>query len=581
METKRINYLREMAFILFSQKKVIVRTSLLFFLCFVAYAVFSPDIYRASGSFLVRGKKVDDAPDKLESVQLRSSPVTDQDLFSEVELLMSDEVMRATIVKMLNENTWPLKPGSEKQEDPDAQMRSWISILKGGLKTEPIPKSNIIKVQLEWKDPGQAKLLLHNVMQHYLRGRELIYNPPGEGQFFSDQVENSSQGIKDSNKSLLALYTNSHSPDPIKEIENNLQLRQGLELKIYDLQSKILNLQMVVKQIDEVLASPDVQLFSFIVNPGIQLLSAKLQDLLLERSKIRKNYQPDSSAVLVIERHVQDAYLILKQEVISYRKDLVHQLTGDEEESALLSKQIKDINVRNSELKQVDLEAQALIRESGLQEFTYKTFYQRREEVRLRGGGKDSKEASQVMSHVVVMSQAQAMMTPVKPKRVLVVVIGFFLSVLLGFLTGMVVHGFDHTFKQQSDVEGSLKLPIIFSISDLHVGTVSAKPQRPTMKTTNNGMGKIGVGSAIATLVVVALLWIWAWSTTGATASPQKMSGVLPSAQFQSRGGSSNVLEEVSTHGLKVESSLVSLKNSEMRMAIQTVLSETLDPSGK
>jgi len=95
--TKTENYIREFYEIFFAQKKLILWVTLIFFLIAVLIAFFWPPVYSATGSILMKGKKIQKSPESLSQAYEDFYPVTKEDLVSEEHMLVSFEVAKRTV----------------------------------------------------------------------------------------------------------------------------------------------------------------------------------------------------------------------------------------------------------------------------------------------------------------------------------------------------------------------------------------------------------------------------------------------------------------------------------------------------
>lgn len=464
MPDKHVNYLQEISFIIFSQKKVFLAVASTIFLAFLAYAVLAPPVYMAQGSFFLKGKKVERSPDQMESVVLRPERTSTEDLYSEVEMLASEDVLRATVLYLARKSLLSISlTGS--QEEREQTVLKWISSIRGSLQTEVVPKSNVIQVKFFWPAPVDAQNILEAVMMKYLEYRENLLNPAEKGVFFSERVDEYLKGLKASKAAMIKLYKDNAAFDPLKEIENNLLVRQTWLQRLQEVQTRFQENEKALARMDKALSSGDLQLFTFVKNPSIELLGTSLQKLLDEKATISKTFQEDSVPVKVVNEHVRTAFDLLKREVQLQRDELSDKLVTDEEQIKQLQEKIQDIDARNGTLRRVEIETQEIQRENELISISYKTFYQRREETSI--GKNLNPEQVSINSYVVVLSKAKASMSPVQPRRIFVTVFGLFVSLLLGFLSGLANNYLDRTFKRQSDVSAFLGLPLIFSMSDV------------------------------------------------------------------------------------------------------------------
>ena len=80
---KTENYLRELYFIFFRQKTLIIWTAGIIFTLALLISFFWPATYAAEGHVLVRGKKVEKSPEVIEQEYNRAERVSKEDLVSE------------------------------------------------------------------------------------------------------------------------------------------------------------------------------------------------------------------------------------------------------------------------------------------------------------------------------------------------------------------------------------------------------------------------------------------------------------------------------------------------------------------
>lgn len=510
MQTRTVDYLQEIAFVIFSQKKTFIVVSSCIFLAFLFYAITAPPVYMAQGSFFLKGKKVERSPDQMENMVLRSEATTQADLYSEVEMLVSDDVLREITLALAQQSLLGVQiTGS--QEEREKTVHKWISRIRGALLTEVVPKSNVIQVQVFWADPNDAKTLLETVMSQYLLYRDKLLNPAAKGVFFANRVDDYSNDLKNSKEAMIKLFKENGASDPMKEIELNLISRQTWQQRLQEAQVRFQENQKVLARLDSALDSNEVQLFSIVRNPTIELLSAGLLTLLTEQATVRKTFQPESVEVKVVDEHVQTAFNNLKREVLLYRDEVVDKIKTDEMQIAQLTEKINDLNQRNILLRTVDIENQQLLRENELISVSYKTFHQRKEEASLsKNLGPDT---ASINSYVVVLSKAKAQMDPVKPRRFFIVILGLFAALLLGFVSCLFNNYFDHTFKRQGDVETLLNLPLIFSISAVQSG--QGKKSKPPFKKPAPAPTMKPTTAALAVILLLLSLAGGAWSKSG------------------------------------------------------------------
>lgn len=445
------NYIREFYFILFAQRKIILWTTILFFIAAVLVSFLWPPVYSASGSVLAKAKKVEKDPEAIENVELRPFPLSKEDLSSEVQILTSPDVIERTIKTLQEKNLYK----------KDVALADEVYEIQGRLKTEIIPASNVIEVTYFSKDPQKAVSTLDALMNQYVAFRMQIYNPSEAELFYSDQTDKFRTDIENSEKQMMDLSGTSRIVDPLKEIEKNLVLKKDLEQQFHILRSELIEKEHSIRHLENALKERHVQQFSYLDNKPINDLSFKLQELLVERGRLLRAYSEKSDKIKLIDRQIDDTHALLKSEVNSIKGNVVKELQIIKGKIGDLQERIGEMNAQNVRLQKQMIENQRIARDIKLQEFSYETFAKRREEARINNSA-----ASTTLANVSIMSRAFPSDGPVFPKKSMVIPLGILIGFITGCSFGFLREFFDHTFKKPSDVFNYAGLPVIFSIPE-------------------------------------------------------------------------------------------------------------------
>ncbi|MBF0624157.1 MAG: hypothetical protein HQL82_05060 [Magnetococcales bacterium] len=496
------NYKRELAFVFFSQKDSIIRVALLFFVITLLVAFLWPKTYQAGGSILVKGKKIEKNPEALEEAQLRPQSVTKQDLYSELAILTSDEVMELTLKHLETNGQQALL--RTLHDRPERRVK----VLKARLDAQVVPTSNVIGVTLTGPDPKATAIILQTVMERYIGHRTSIYNPANVTTFIADQVTHYRQDLDGKDRELVRLIETDGTTSPALQIENNLALQKDLQNRIHLILEDITERRSQIAHLEGLLASSRVQFFSFLDNPGILALGTQLQGLVAEQGTLLRRYREDSPAVLAVSEQVDKTFERLKGEVQVYTDDLKNRLGILEGKLEQLRKRVAELAQENIRLKKGDLAIQRLERDASLTRFSYETFFKRNEESGLQGQRDGNGSGSTIPdSYVSILINANAAETPIFPQPLVLVPFGLVAGVLLGVLVGFFYEYSDNTVKRPEDVERHVGVPLIFSIPE-HL-TVETDPVK---KGTKFGLG--GAGGRLALAGMVALILVFTATTT-------------------------------------------------------------------
>jgi uncharacterized protein involved in exopolysaccharide biosynthesis len=450
------DYKRELYFIFFAQSRIIWGTTILFLILAILIAFLWPPTFSATGSILVRGKKPEKSPEALEQTQIRFFPLTKEDLFSEVQILTSPDVIKRTIKYLKKNNLYHSKKKGKVKYSIDKEVYE----IKESLKSEVIPASNVINVTFYDKDPKDAVTILDALMDQYLIYRMEVYTPKQAQLFFSQQADNYKKILGKKENSLKNTIENAQVSDPLKEIENNLVLKKDLEEELNSLRTESIEKELFIRHLQKTINKKDIQFFSFIDNKPINDLSIKLQELIIERGRILRTYHPLSDRVKAIDKQIKNTYASLKSEVLAYKENQLNQLNIINQKIMSIEDRLESINRRNIELQKLLIDLQRMKRETNLLEFSYETFSKRRDEAKMSSAG----NMANFPLHISILSKAFPSEGPIFPKKKVVIPIGILVGFITGCSLGFMREYFDHTFKKPSDVYDYTGLPVIFSV---------------------------------------------------------------------------------------------------------------------
>ena len=157
------DYKREILFIFFSQIEFILKIASIIFIGSILIAFFWTPTYAAYGSFLLKSKEIQKSPTVIETMDIKQESLKEEDLASEIEILISHNTIEKTL-KLLAKNN----PGKGYGEIKPSNIRS-------DLKTEILPTSNVIKVEYYSNNADFAKEFLITYDLQPLIAASLIY----------------------------------------------------------------------------------------------------------------------------------------------------------------------------------------------------------------------------------------------------------------------------------------------------------------------------------------------------------------------------------------------------------------------
>ncbi|NJB67644.1 uncharacterized protein involved in exopolysaccharide biosynthesis [Desulfobaculum xiamenense] len=451
---KTEDYIREVVTIFFAQKRIIQRTFLIIAVFAVAVALFWPPTYAVRGEILIKGKKLEKSPETLENTQIRMFELTRQDLASEIEIVESNDVIENTI-RLLREKQLLYTDVDLTADTMPALVKNIRSRLEASIKQD----SHIIETTFTSRDPNEAHVVLRHLLIEYVNWRNSVFNPGQAVTFYETQVERFSQALRKNEDALIALAEQYMSPDPAKEIDNNLAIKKDLEQSLDRERTEWTKKELYVDFLEDALDSPDMRLFSSIDNQSITLLGEKLQSLVIERGNILRVYHESSDRVRGVDEQIAKTYETLRSEVAAYAETMRNEADILGDTIAAMETRLRDLSARNVELHTYLVESQRIHREIDLIRHSYETFSKRLEEARIQ----TSSDANALFS-ISIISWPFVSWEPVFPQPRLIIPLGLFVAMLTGLSLGFLREYFDHTFKKPEDGPKFAGLTTLFTI---------------------------------------------------------------------------------------------------------------------
>ena len=321
--------MREVAMVLFRQRKLFVGVSGLVFISAVVYA-FAGATYRAEVRVLVRRGRADppaaaqaNAPPDFSRVE-----VTEEELNSEVELLKDDDVLRRVVeANDLAAHDWLrwLRP----HEEQAARVERATKKLARQLDVEPIKKTNLIAVSYDAPDPQVAAHVLRSLASAYLGKHMEVHRPGGQLHFFDRQTGESRRQLEEANKKLVDFTRNRGVVMAAQQRDLALQRVDELEASYQETQVEMSEAEHRVQELASQLAKSPERTTTQVRtadNPELlRALKASLLDLELKKIQLLTKFEPNHRLVQEIEKQIIQAKAAINAE----RLTPVHDETTD------------------------------------------------------------------------------------------------------------------------------------------------------------------------------------------------------------------------------------------------------------
>jgi uncharacterized protein involved in exopolysaccharide biosynthesis len=309
---------RELAVVLFRQRKVFVWVAGMVLAAAILYAIAGTK-YEAKMTILVRHGRADAPVTAQENapVDLTRLQVTEEELNSEVELLRDDDVLRKVVEQSGRSgrdwfylfHLWD----THAQQVERAARR-----LAKKLDVEATKKTNLITVSYAADDPQRAATILQLVANAYLEKHTVVHRPTGEYGFFDQQKSESRLQLEEA-KGKLIEFTSRHSVVEASQ-QRDLALQKLSEIDASHRQTQIdmAETQRRVSELEAQLTKlPERTTTQVRISDNPELLRAMkstLLDLQLKKTQLLTKFEPTHRLVQEVDQQIQQAQATIAAE---------------------------------------------------------------------------------------------------------------------------------------------------------------------------------------------------------------------------------------------------------------------------
>jgi uncharacterized protein involved in exopolysaccharide biosynthesis len=308
---------RELAMVLFRQRRVFVGVSAVLLAAAICFALFGSS-YRAEMKVIVRRGRADAPVSAGENapLDLTRMGVTEEELNSEVELLRDDEILRKVVEETgIGGRDWLhfLRMDEGHAERVERAARR----LAKRLKADPIKKSNLISISYAAADPQLAAKVLRSVANSYLEKHTEVHRPSGEFRFFEQQAAESQRLLEESQQKLLRFTIEHGVVEAVQQRDQALQRLSEVDASARLTRIDLIEIQRRVRELeDQVAKLPE--------RTTTQVRSAdnpELLELRIKRTQLLTKFEPSHRLVQEVDKEIVEAQAALAAENINPVRD--------------------------------------------------------------------------------------------------------------------------------------------------------------------------------------------------------------------------------------------------------------------
>ena len=256
---------------------------------------------------------------------------------------------------------------------------------------------------------------------------------------------------------------------------NLIERITALEREVDQNSAALVASRSTVRELESLLAGlPDLVESQRVI--GNDWMNQDLYRLKLQEQDLLSRYSPESREVREIRRQIAEAtaemenqpqstygasttYRSLQEELLIERS----RLAALEAESGELASLLDNARGELAVITDNEAALTQLERTRDLQETNYRKYYENLEQARI-----DQELQKQKVSNISIIQDATQPMKPVRPNKMLNLMLGVVLAVFASLSLAFFAEFVDHSIKNQEDVEQRLQLHTLIAIPELH-----------------------------------------------------------------------------------------------------------------
>jgi uncharacterized protein involved in exopolysaccharide biosynthesis len=454
------SFSRELLFVVFYNKKLVLLLTALFFALSCLLALFLPSIYSSSAKFMLsaNGNHLDPLQQE-HDFDLKNKMV--RALQNQKEIIFSSPVLEKTAFKI----------------DPNADAKKMADIidnLKKSTKVTP-PKgesfegSNVFYLTCENKEPAKAQAMVAALTESYLEisGDFSRSKASYSYDFFRKQVEQLHDEMARKEAKLRQYETtNAAALIDILNLEsgkNNVESgprallnqanlnRQKFHQDLLGIKLQVENLEAGLKERSIPVLLPEME----VTGRAITAYRNKIAQLQMQINEMRAQFTPEFEPLRALNKELAETVELLREEVRSYIGDQRLEMSILEGKISEIDNQIGRYESSISETAQQRSTYEALKQECSIASQSYTDAVAKMEQARM------ASVVNQDIQAITIVEQPQTPKDPIKPNRPLIILMGMFGGLFVGIASALIFDFMDHTIKSPEDIERWLEVPAL------------------------------------------------------------------------------------------------------------------------
>lgn len=486
--TGQSHSMRDLAAILFRHNRLMALAFAGVLTGAIMVAVLQANQYKSHMKILVKRERVDPVVTAQSStIPQFSTPVSEEELNSEVELLTSSDVLEKVVVgsDLQKSNSFLTRLFAGRNKSAAAQtVEEQLSVAEAvakvakDLKVAVVKRTDLISVEYQSSDAKLAARVLNNLANSYLEKHVEVHRPPAAVDFFHQEATRYQTGLADAEARLVD-STKDGAISAQQQKETALQKLAEFEATSRQTQEAIAETQQRIRTLEAQATSTPPRMVTQVKDSDDSVLLSGLRSNLLtlelKRTELLEKFEPTYRSVQEVDAQIAQTRSALE----AAEKSKLHDETTDQDptfawvrgelakaktdlagfqaKSAATAQAVNAYRETARQLGQKEVEQSDLMRNVKTGEENYMLYLQKEEEARI----------SEALDRrrIINVAIAEPPMVPSLPSnpRYLTVVMGSIFALLISVGLAFVAERMDPTFRTPDEVRSFLDIPVFAS----------------------------------------------------------------------------------------------------------------------
>lgn len=476
--------LRNVLAVIFRRQRVFWATFFVILIPLALAVLFLPGSYQSETKIMVERQRADPVISsnltRQETDAQTLSKFDEQDIDSEIDLLESEDLLRAVVIKC---DLWSQVPFWRKLlpiplPSNEKRIAKAISALRENLIIDPPNKSNVLTIRYLSHDPVESARVLSTVSSLYLEKHLQVHRPAGSTDFFAQEVARNRKGVEHAQAALDQFTLENGVVAADSEDGSALQGAAAFETTLQTTEAQISSANQRIANLEAQMRVVPKDITTRVKTSPVVLdsLKSQLYAMELKRSELLTKYQPEYRTVQDLDKQIADAksaiaqaeqaptaertteqdpvYTWLDTELAKARAELVALKASE----AQTKRSVAEYRARAVTLEQLGHKQQELDSNEKAAEEAYMASLRKQNEARMS----EALDRSRIMNVSIVEPPSVPALPTTLPSTKLLV--GFVLSLFCAFGMAFIVDYFDPSFRTPYEVEETLNLPVLTTI---------------------------------------------------------------------------------------------------------------------